>query len=140
MSRHSFNLERFTEAQAPVYPQVLQELRAGEKRTHWMWFIFPQLSGLGSSAMAERYAIGSLDEARTYLAHPVLGQRLRECTTLVNNVQGRTAGQIFGWPDELKFRSCMTLFAQASSGSEFQAALEKYCGGAGDEETLQHLP
>jgi uncharacterized protein (DUF1810 family) len=109
-----YDLQRFVAAQAAVYPEVLAELGAGEKRSHWMWFIFPQLAGLGRSATARRYALSSLAEARAYLAHPLLGARLRECTQLVNEVTGRSAAQIFGFPDELKFHSCMTLFAHAA--------------------------
>ena len=105
-----FDLMRFVDAQHGIYEQALQELKAGHKRSHWMWFIFPQLAGLGSSAMAERYAIGSLDEARAYLQHPVLGQRLQACTAAVNAVTGRTAHQVFGTPDDMKFRTSMTLF------------------------------
>ncbi len=108
-----YDLARYVLAQQPVYARVCEELAAGRKQSHWMWFIFPQLQGLGSSPAAARYAIGSLAEARAYLAHPLLGARLRECTQLVNRVQGRTAQAIFGYPDELKFRSCMTLFAYA---------------------------
>ncbi len=108
-----FDLARFVDAQHGTYDQALQELTAGHKQSHWMWFIFPQLAGLGSSAMAERYAIGSLDEARAYLQHPLLGERLRICTAAVNAVRGRTAGQVFGSPDDMKFRSSMTLFALA---------------------------
>ena len=109
-----YDLARYGLAQQPVYARVCEELAAGRKQSHWMWFIFPQLQGLGSSPTAARYALGSLAEARAYLAHPLLGARLHECTQLVNRVQGRTARAIFGYPDELKFRSCMTLFAYAS--------------------------
>src|SRR5580692_6153851 len=107
----AFDLERFVTAQAPVIDRVRAELRAGSKRSHWMWFVFPQIAGLGSSAMAQRYAIASLDEAGAYLAHPVLGPRLRDCTALALDVAGRTAHQIFGNPDDLKFHSSLTLFA-----------------------------
>jgi uncharacterized protein (DUF1810 family) len=129
-----YNLERFVSAQAAVYPEVLAELLAGEKRTHWMWFIFPQLAGLGRSATARRYAISSLCEARAYLAHPLLGARLRECTRLVNELTGRSAAQIFGFPDELKFHSCMTLFAHATGADDaaFRQALAHYFAGAQD--------
>ncbi|HUL18269.1 MAG TPA: DUF1810 domain-containing protein [Steroidobacteraceae bacterium] len=134
-----FNLERFTRAQEPLYARVREELAAGEKRGHWMWFIFPQLAGLGSSAMARRYAIGSLAEARAYLQHPLLGARLIECTALVNACSGRTVEEIFGYPDDLKFRSCMTLFARAqvddAHRNPFRAALKKYCAGAEDPRT-----
>ncbi|MGB8209525.1 MAG: DUF1810 domain-containing protein, partial [Mycobacterium sp.] len=109
-----FDLQRFVDAQARVYPTVLGELRVGRKRSHWIWFIFPQFAGLGSSPTAARYAISSLDEARAYLRHELLGPRLHECTQLVNAVQGRSIGEIFGSPDDLKVRSSMTLFARAT--------------------------
>ncbi|HEY2590917.1 MAG TPA: DUF1810 domain-containing protein [Steroidobacteraceae bacterium] len=134
-------LERFVEAQEPVYTHVRAELEAGRKRTHWMWFVFPQLRGLGASPTSRRFAIASLAEAHAYLEHPLLGPRLLECTRLVNAVEGRTLTEIFGSPDDLKFRSCMTLFA-AAGGSEralFDAALRKYCGGVSDERTLALL-
>src|SRR5690242_5552403 len=106
----SFDLERFVEAQAPVYAEVVRELARGRKESHWMWFIFPQVAGLGFSPTAQRFAIGSRQEAKAYLAHPLLGSRLAECTGLVLAVQGRTIHQILGAPDDLKFRSSMTLF------------------------------
>jgi uncharacterized protein (DUF1810 family) len=136
-----YNLKRFEEAQAPVYARVCEELRVGEKRSHWMWFIFPQILGLGRSPMAERFAIGSLEEARVYLAHRVLGERLRECTALVNAVEGKTASEIFGFPDDLKFCSSMTLFAKAGDekGSPFEEALRKYFHGQMDQETLERI-
>ncbi len=135
-----FHLERFVEAQDGVYARVCEELRAGEKRSHWMWFIFPQIRGLGRSPMAERFAIESLEEARAYLTHPVLGARLRECTGLVNAVEGRSASEIFGFPDDLKFHSSMTLFARAEEGETvFREALEKYCGGEMDQGTVQRV-
>ena len=135
-----FDLERFADAQAPAIDRVRAELRAGRKRSHWMWFVFPQIAGLGSSAMAVRYAIGSPAEARAYLAHAVLGARLRECAQLVLAVEGRTAHQIFGSPDDLKFHSSMTLFATAADGAGvFDAALEKYFGGQRDAATLAKL-
>ena len=135
-----FNLQRFVGAQSPVYEQVLRELRAGRKTSHWMWFVFPQIEGLGYSPMAQRYAIRGRAEAEAYAAHPVLGPRLRECTTLVNAVEGKTANQVFGSPDDLKFRSCMTLFRYcAPDWQVFQAALDKYFGGAGDTLTLARL-
>jgi uncharacterized protein (DUF1810 family) len=124
-----FDLERFAEAQASVYPGVVAELKRGRKESHWMWFIFPQVSGLGMSAMAERYAISSLDEARAYLDHPVLGARLRECTDIVNGHKNRSADAIFGYPDTLKFRSSMTLFAEAAGEERFRRALESFFGG-----------
>jgi len=109
-----FNLQRFVDAQQDVYAQVLKELKSGRKVSHWMWFIFPQVKGLGHSPMSEFYGIGSLDEARAYLEHPVLGPRLLECTRLVSLIEDRTINEIFGYPDDLKFRSCMTLFSEAS--------------------------
>jgi uncharacterized protein (DUF1810 family) len=134
------NLEHFVEAQAPVYDQALKELRAGRKQSHWMWFVFPQIAGLGHSVMAQTYAIESLAEAREYLAHPVLGSRLRECCRTVMNVQGKSAHDIFGSPDDLKFRSCLTLFAQAAPDEMlFHDLLEKYFGGEADPLTLQKL-
>jgi uncharacterized protein (DUF1810 family) len=136
----SFDLARFVAAQEPLMPQVLRELAAGQKRSHWMWFVFPQLAGLGHSPMAQRYAIGSLDEARAYLAHPVLGPRLLDCTRLVNAVEGRSVHQIFGSPDDMKFRSSMTLFARAKSGPGlFQAALDRYFDGTEDDRTVALL-
>jgi uncharacterized protein (DUF1810 family) len=135
-----FDLARFVAAQDPVYARVIAELRHGRKQTHWMWFIFPQSAGLGRSAMAERYAITSIDEAKAYLTHALLGGRLRECTALVLAVDGRSAREIFGSPDDLKFRSSMTLFAQAAPDEPaFRLALKKYFAGDGDALTLQHI-
>jgi len=135
-----YNLQRFIEAQDPIFQQVLSELRAGRKRSHWMWFIFPQVRGLGRSPTAIEYAISCLDEARAYLAHPVLGPRLRECTQLVILVENRSVAQIFGSPDDMKFRSCMTLFAQASpEDTTFVRALQKFFRGVPDELTLDRL-
>lgn len=135
-----YNLHRFLIAQAPVYDTVLAELRAGRKSSHWIWFIFPQIIGLGHSSMAQQFAIGSLDEAKAYLQHPVLGQRLRECTQLVLNVEGRSADEIFGYPDNLKFRSCMTLFMSATIDNNlFKNALLKYFDGKPDQLTLDIL-
>ena len=136
-----FDLGRFEVAQAPLIAQVLRELRAGDKRSHWMWFVFPQLAGLGHSPMAQRYAIASLDEARAYLAHPVLGPRLVECTGLVNAVTGRSVHEIFGSPDDMKFRSSMTLFARAAGPDQvvFSEALSRYFGGAEDQRTVDLL-
>lgn len=135
----TFDLQRFVAAHAPVYAQVRAELRNGHKTTHWMWFIFPQVAGLGRSPMAVRFAIGSTAEARAYLAHPLLGARLRECTDLVLGVEGRTAHEIFGSPDDLKFRSSMTLFAVVAIGETiFAAALRKYFV-VGDARTLEIL-
>ena len=119
-----------------VWPRVLEELRAGHKQSHWMWFVFPQIAGLGHSAMAQLYAITSLDGADAYLAHPILGARLREATQLVLNTHGKTAHAIFGSPDDLKFRSSMTLFDAASPNDIFAAALQKYFNGAPDPLTL----
>lgn len=133
------DLQRFVDAQARVIDHVRAELKAGAKKSHWMWFIFPQIHGLGKSATAHRYAIASLDEARAYMAHPVLGSRLRECTRLVVAVNGKNATDIFGTPDDLKFRSCMTLFAHASAEPVFRQALEKYFGGEEDPETVKRL-
>jgi uncharacterized protein (DUF1810 family) len=131
------DLDRFVRAQAGVYDAALAELRAGSKRTHWMWFVFPQIAGLGSSATAQRYAITSLDEARAYLAHPVLGPRLAEAAEAVLAVEGRTAAQILGYPDVLKLRSSMTLFAAAADDpSVYQAVLDRYYDGP-DEATLR---
>lgn len=126
------NLQRFIDAQEPVWNQVRAELAAGYKESHWMWFVFPQIAGLGHSDMAQMYAIASLDEARAYLIHPVLGTRLHEATRLVLNVQGKTAHAIFGAPDDLKFRSSMTLFDAASPNYIFADALRKYFDGKGD--------
>lgn len=132
------DLDRFTGAQDRVYPQVLRELKTGAKRTHWMWFIFPQIAGLGQSVTARHYAIASLDEARAYLAHPVLGERLRECAALALAIEGRTAQQVFPHPDDLKFRSSMTLFSLADPGEPlFRDCLHKYFGGAADPATLR---
>lgn len=138
------DLGRFLEGQAGVYARVCAELSAGCKRSHWMWFIFPQLAALGSSATARHYAIGSLAEAHAYLAHPLLGERLRECTRLVLAVEGRTVAEIFGYPDDLKFRSSMTLFARAADESRpedrvFGAALDRYFAGEPDPLTVRLL-
>ncbi|MFH0302184.1 DUF1810 domain-containing protein [Bradyrhizobium sp. 31Argb] len=134
-----FDLARFVDAQAPVYRQVVAELSRGRKQSHWMWFIFPQLAGLGFSAMAQRFAIASRDEAIAYLKHEILGPRLLECTRLVNAVDGKTIREILGSPDDLKFRSSMTLFAAVSAVPEFPAALKKYYGGEADPRTLELL-
>jgi len=135
-----YNLQRFVEAQQEDYADVCAELRAGSKSSHWMWFIFPQMKGLGMSATADWFGISSLKEAEAYLRHPVLGPRLRECTRLVNLVEGRPLRKIFGYPDDLKFRSCMTLFAQATAeNGEFLAALRKYSNGEFDPATLALL-
>ena len=134
-----FDLQRFVDAQAPVYPRVLAELRHGQKQSHWMWFIFPQLAGLGHSPMARRFALGSREEAAAYLRHDVLGPRLRACTALVNAIEGRTILEILGSPDDLKFGSSMTLFAAISSEPEFAAAIAKFYGGTPDRKTLDLL-
>jgi uncharacterized protein (DUF1810 family) len=134
-----FDLQRFVAAQAPVWAQVLAELRAGRKASHWMWFVFPQLAGLGMSAMAQRYAISGREEALAYLADPLLGARLRECTALVTAVQGRSLREILGTPDDLKFRSCMTLFEAVSGEVLFTHALQRCCRGERDALTLDRL-
>ena len=134
-----FDLQRFVDAQADVYADALAELRAGAKRSHWMWFFFPQIAGLGVSAMAQRYAIASRREAEAYLQHPLLGPRLIACTRAVLAVEGRSAHQIFGSPDDLKLRSSMTLFAAVAEGGIFAEALRKYFGGRPDEATLKAL-
>ena len=135
-----YSLQHFVDAQNPVYSQVCAELRKGNKRGHWMWFIFPQLRGLGHSAMANRYGIGGAAEAAAYLAHPVLGARLRECTSLVNVAQGRSVEEIFGSPDDMKFRSSMTLFASVAPNDQcFSDALAKYFGGRPDPVTIERL-
>jgi uncharacterized protein (DUF1810 family) len=135
-----YNLQRFVDAQNSVYDEVRSELQQGRKRSHWMWFIFPQVRGLGHSHLSEVFGIASKDEAAAYLAHPVLGPRLRECTQLVTQVEGRTLEEILGYPDNLKFRSAMTLFAQATADNQlFVAALRKYCNGELDRSTLALL-
>ena len=135
-----FDLQRFVEAQARVYAQVCEELRAGRKESHWMWFVFPQIAGLGQSPTSVRFAISSLDEAKAYLAHPVLGPRLRECAKLALDVEGRTARQIFGPVDETKFRSSMTLFMKAAPDEPlFAECLETFFGGRPDPATLEKL-
>jgi uncharacterized protein (DUF1810 family) len=135
-----FNLARFVDAQSSEYEQVLRELGAGRKQSHWIWFIFPQLKGLGRSSTADYYGIGSREEAKAYLAHPILGPRIRECTEQVNRVEGRTIDEIFGFPDNLKFRSSMTLFAEATDENQlFSDALQKYLAGEPDARTLELL-
>jgi uncharacterized protein (DUF1810 family) len=132
-----YDLERFVEAQEGTFEQACAELRRGRKTGHWIWFIFPQMRGLGMSAMSERYGIGSLAEAKAYLAHPVLGPRLREISEIVLGIEGRTVEEIFGWPDDRKLRSSMTLFAMASGDDRvFVDVLAKYFGGERDERTL----
>ncbi len=135
-----YNLQRFVDAQAPVYQRVVAELRSGRKTSHWMWFIFPQIKGLGSSAMAQKFAIASRAEAQAYLDHPLLAARLRECTRLVTAVEGRAIEEILGYPDDLKFRSSMTLFAAvAADNRDFVDALDKFYGGKADPATLERL-
>ena len=134
------SLERYIKAQAPVYARALAELKAGHKQSHWMWYVFPQIAGLGNSAMSHAYAIQSLQEAREYLAHPVLGARLRECCRTVMDLDGTTAHEIFRSPDDLKFRSCLTLFAHAAPDeSLFDDLLVKYFDGKEDPATLEVL-
>jgi uncharacterized protein (DUF1810 family) len=136
----SYDLQRFVEAQDTVFGRVCSELRNGRKQSHWMWFVFPQIRGLGSSAMAARFAISSLAEAQAYLQHSILGGRLRECAGLVNEVEARSIGEIFGYPDDLKFHSSMTLFvAAAPKEMSFQHALGKYFDGRVDAATLARL-
>ncbi|PZU85624.1 MAG: DUF1810 domain-containing protein [Shinella sp.] len=132
-----FALERFVMAQGPVYDQVLAELRNGRKTSHWMWFVFPQMIGLGTSPMAEKYAISSLEEASAYLDHPILGPRLWECCEILMATEGLSADDIFGYPDVLKLRSSMTLFSKAAPAPNiFGGILEKYYGGEPDPGTL----
>lgn len=142
MNADPHRLQRFVDAQDrdAIFERARAELGAGRKRSHWMWFVFPQIEGLGSSPMAEKYAIQSLDEARAYLAHPLLGPRLRELTRIVNSLEGRRIYEIFHDPDDMKFRSSMTLFAAATDdNAEFRQALEKYFQGEPDALTLQRL-
>ena len=135
-----FDLQRFVDAQDRIYDTVVDELTAARKRSHWMWFIFPQLRGLGSSPTAVRFAISSADEARAYLAHDLLGPRLRECARMVARIDGRSAEDIFGWPDDMKLRSSMTLFARtADDNADFVAVLDKFYGGEEDPATLALL-
>ena len=136
---NQYSLNRFLEAQEPVIADVKAELKAGQKRSHWMWYIFPQVEGLGTSEMAQRYALSSREEAEAYLDHSILGSRLRECTDLVNRIEGRSATEIFGSPDDLKFRSSMTLFAAvAADPTPFREALETYFDTP-DPDTLAFL-
>jgi uncharacterized protein (DUF1810 family) len=136
----TFDLQRFVEAQDPVYGRVCDELRRGRKTSHWMWFVFPQIRGLGHSPTARKFAVASLAEARAYLAHPVLGPRLRQCAQLVVDVEGRTASEIFGYPDDMKFRSSMTLFALAAPDDPlFKSALTKYFPAGPDPETVARV-
>jgi uncharacterized protein (DUF1810 family) len=138
--KDDFKLQRFIDAQEAPYNTVKHELIQADKRSHWMWFIFPQVEGLGSSPIAIEFSISGLDEARAYLAHPVLGARLRECTALLLQIRDRSLDQIFGYPDNLKFHSSMTLFSIASDGERlFEDALEKYCASQHDSQTLRLL-
>jgi uncharacterized protein (DUF1810 family) len=135
-----YNLNRFVQAQQEDYAQALAEIRSGQKRTHWMWYIFPQINGLAFSATAKRYAIKSLEEAKAYLDHPILGPRLLECAEAVVQIEGRSATEVFGSPDDLKLRSCATLFACVlPPGSVFERLLTKYYPGGRDERTRQLL-
>ncbi len=135
-----FRLQRFVDAQQPVYTAVLAELRAGRKRSHWMWFIFPQVSGLGHSVTSQTFAVSSLAEAAAYVAHPTLGPRLRECAALVASIEGRSIDEIFAYPDDRKFHSSMTLFARAAPREPiFAACLQKYFGGQPDPQTQARL-
>ena len=135
-----FDLQRFVEAQEPVYQRVCAELRAGRKETHWMWFIFPQIAGLGRSATAQRFALASREEAHAYARHPVLGARLKECAELVSRARARTAREIFGSVDEMKFHSSMTLFAHAAPDiTVFKECLDKFFAGEPDAATLERL-
>jgi len=136
----AYHLHRFLDAQERVYDTILNELRAGRKSSHWIWFIFPQIAGLGHSGMAQKFALASLDEAKAYLQHPTLGPRLRSCTQLVLDVNGRRAEEILPYPDNLKFRSCMTLFLTAATDNTlFKDALLKYFNGKPDQLTLDLL-
>ena len=135
-----YDLQRFVDAQNGVFEQACSELRQGRKRGHWMWFIFPQIQGLGHSPLASRFAISSREEAEAYLKHPLLGSRLREITGIVTLVEGPSIEEIFGYPDDLKFRSCMTLFSHATPENQiFKDALQKYFGGKSDGLTLERL-
>jgi uncharacterized protein (DUF1810 family) len=135
-----FDLDRFLSAQAEDYDQALAEIKDGQKRSHWMWYILPQIDGLGFSSMSRRYSIISSEEARAYLNHPVLGARLLECAQAVLDAEGRSAAEIFGSPDDLKLRSCATLFASVSPAkSVFDRILEKYYRGVRDDKTLRRL-
>lgn len=134
-----FALERFVKVQVDTYQRACDELRGGRKRSHWMWFVFPQMKGLGFSEKAEIFGIGSIEEAQAYLAHPVLGPRLTEVTDLMLALRGRTLREILGSPDDMKFRSSMTLFSCVAGPSIFGEALDAFCGGEPDESTLALL-
>lgn len=131
--------EHFVAAQEGVYRDVLEELRAGRKRSHWMWFIFPQLRVLGRSSTAQRFGLADLEEARAYAAHDLLGARLRTCVALANAVEAKSANELFGWPDDLKYRSCVTLFRAATGEAVFQQALDRFYDGEADALTLEAL-
>lgn len=136
----AFDLARFITAQSGVYDQALAEIHAGRKASHWMWFIFPQLSGLGMSAMSQLYAISGVEEAKAYLAHPLLGQRLRECVNILNHLEGRTAEGIFGQVDVMKLHSSLTLFAEAGDADDpFARCLARYYGGRREAATMRLL-
>jgi uncharacterized protein (DUF1810 family) len=139
LSNDPHDLDRFVRAQVADYNRALSELRGGKKRSHWMWYIFPQIEGLGHSPMSHRYSIKSAGDARAYLDHPVLGPRLRECAAIVHDIVGRSALEIFGSPDDLKLRSCATLFARVSDDGVFEQVLRKYFNGEPDKETLRRL-
>ena len=138
-SNDPFSLSRFTSAQEGIYDNVLAELKSGQKRSHWMWYIFPQLDGLGRSATARRYAIKSIEEALAYLNHPVLGSRLLECANTILALEGKTVSEIFGYPDDRKLKSSMTLFSEVATNSVFVRVLDKYFQGERDDRTLQLL-
>lgn len=139
-SKDEFDLERFVAAQAGQYENAISELRAGLKRSHWMWFIFPQIDGLGTSSISRRFAIKSFQEALAYLDHPILGAHLVECANALISLEGRSASEIFGFPDDSKLKSSMTLFATvADHGTPFRLVLDKYFGGDEDHRTLQIL-
>lgn len=136
----SYHLNRFIEAQEKIYPQVLKELRNGKKTSHWMWFIFPQIEGLGHSSTAKYYSIKSIEAAKEYLEHPILGKRLLECSNILLHIDGKTANEIFGYPDDLKLRSCMTLFKYIAPDEKvFTTLIEKYFTGKEDEKTASIL-
>ncbi len=138
--RDPYALNRFVGAQEENYEQALAEIMRGRKRTHWMWYVFPQLDGLAFSSTSKFYAIKSIEEARAYLRHPVLGPRLLQCADALLGIEGRSAAEIFGFPDDMKLRSCATLFACASpAGSAFERVIEKYFHGEGDDKTLRLL-
>jgi uncharacterized protein (DUF1810 family) len=140
VNKDPHGLQRFLDAQRGVYAQVEAELRAGRKESHWMWYIFPQIAGLGQSAMAQKYAISCVAEATEYLNHPELGKRLRECTQLVTAIRGRSTQDIFGYPDYLKFQSSMTLFAHATKDNQvFLDALRKYYRSEFDQQTIERF-